>query len=230
MHAATSIPGVGVPVQTPGQLASIAQRTFLKGGLAMRTLQRLRPYICPFEHVLPFVPEGARVLDVGCGGGLFIALVNATRKPAVCVGFDSSGPAIAVAHDNLATFAPPPPDIRRLDVGAPWPAGPFDVVSIIDVVHHIPPQAQRGVLAQCAQHLGPGGTLIYKDMTPHGVVRPLMNRLHDLLLARQWIHYANPDTVSGWLRELGLEQVHRSFHARWWYGHELLVFRKPGPK
>lgn len=192
----------------------------------MRTLQHYRPYICPFEAVLPHVPRNASLLDVGCGGGLFIALCCATRSPTRVVGFDASKPAIGMAHANRATLPPPAPNIQLLDVGKPWPVGPFDVVSIIDVIHHIPPEHQRSVMQQCVDHLAAGGTLIYKDMTPRGIIRPTMNRLHDLLLARQWIHYADPDAIATWMRDAGLTLTHRSFHTRAWYGHELLVFRK----
>jgi 2-polyprenyl-3-methyl-5-hydroxy-6-metoxy-1,4-benzoquinol methylase len=212
---------------SPAQLASIAKRAFPTGGLAIRTLQHYRPYICPFEALLPHVPLNASILDVGCGGGLFLALVNATREPARVVGFDASTHAISMALANLTTFPPPAPDIRQLDVGAPWPQGPFDVVSLIDVLHHIPPPHQQSVLLQCVEHLAPGGTLLFKDMTPRGLIRPTMNRLHDLLLARQWIHYAHPDTVLRWMQDAGLTCTHRSFHTRLWYGHELLVFVKP---
>ncbi len=210
---------------TPGELAGIARRVFREGPALVRTLQHWRPYICPFEELLPHFPAGARVLDIGCGGGLLAALVCELRGPARFVGFDSSSDAIAMARANLGRFAGEP-EFHRLDVGEPWPAGPFDVVSIVDVVHHIPPEHQKSALVQAAGVLEPGGVFIYKDMTRRGLLRPLMNRVHDLALARQWIHYADIGDVKRWLGEAGLELVHESFHARWWYGHELLVFRK----
>ncbi|GMV24986.1 MAG: hypothetical protein AMXMBFR58_10170 [Phycisphaerae bacterium] len=236
MRAEAASPESG---HTPRGLADVARRVFTHGPLLTRTLQHYRPYICPFEELLRFVPEGSRVLDIGCGGGLFGALVCATRRPARFVGFDSSRAAIDVARagaDALragarsADDASPAavPEFLRLDVGAPWPDGPFDVVSIIDVVHHIPPEHQRAALQQAAAVLEPGGTFIYKDMTRRGIVRPLMNRVHDLALARQWIHYADLDRVQQWLTDAGLAVVHRAFLPRWWYGHELLVLRK-GP-
>jgi 2-polyprenyl-3-methyl-5-hydroxy-6-metoxy-1,4-benzoquinol methylase len=220
---------VASSAMTPDALASAARRVFRRGPALVRTLQHYRPHICPFEILLPYVPVGARLLDIGCGGGLLAALVAETRAPARLVGFDSSRDAIEMARSNLEFFPPgsPAPEFHRLDVGAPWPVGPFDCVTIIDVVHHIPPSFQRGVMEQAMSAVAPGGTLIYKDMTRRGIVRPLMNRLHDLALARQWIHYADPENVKAWMREAGMSLAHESFHTRLWYGHELLVFVKP---
>ncbi len=235
---------MSVPTQSPAprppqsgrapsarDLSEIARRVFTHGPLLLRTLQHWRPYICPFEVLLPFIPEGSRVLDIGCGGGLLGALVCATRRPARFVGFDSSAAAIEVARKNVESARGEEqicvPEFIQLDVGKPWPAGPFDVITIVDVVHHIPPAFQRSALEQAAAALEPGGTFIYKDMTRRGVIRPMMNRLHDLALAKQWIHYADLDDVQAWLTGAGLTLVHREFLPRWWYGHELLVLTKP---
>ncbi|MCC6427908.1 MAG: class I SAM-dependent methyltransferase [Phycisphaerales bacterium] len=217
---------------TASGLAGIARAVFRGGPVLVRTLQHWRPYICPFEVLLPPVPAGARVLDIGCGGGLFGALVCSTRSPARFIGFDSSRDAIAMAQANVARMGASAgqagcvPEFVRLGVEEAWPVGEFDVVAMIDVAHHIPPAHQRAVLEQAASRVEPGGVFIYKDMTRRGVVRPMMNRLHDLALARQWIHYVDPSDVKAWMAAAGMSLVHESYHTRWWYGHELMVFAK----
>ncbi|MBK7284247.1 MAG: class I SAM-dependent methyltransferase [Sphingomonadales bacterium] len=45
-------------------------------------------------------------------------------------------------------------------VGDPWPDGPFEVVTMIEVLHHIPTDAQQGALAQCFDHVAPGAMLL----------------------------------------------------------------------
>lgn len=219
------------PPRRPDELARIARSIFRRGPFLTRLLQHWRPYICPFEELLRFIPEQASMLDIGCGGGLLGALVCATSRPARFVGFDSSTAAIDVALANMPEGTriadACAPEFLRLDVGSPWPSGPYNVVSIVDVVHHIPPVHQKAALLQAAAALEQGGIFIYKDMTSRGFFRPLMNRLHDLLLARQWIHYLPIADAERWLAEAGLVVEHRAFLPRWWYGHELLVLRKP---
>jgi hypothetical protein len=54
----------------------------------------------------------------------------------------------------------------------------------------------------------------------------MANRLHDLLLAHQCIHYAPIAEVKRWATEAGLELIEARTINRLWYSHELCVFRK----
>jgi 2-polyprenyl-3-methyl-5-hydroxy-6-metoxy-1,4-benzoquinol methylase len=216
----------------PRELSQVSKSLYVDGGLLMRKLQHWRPFICPFERLLPFVPDRSRVLDIGCGGGLFLGLlVGSGRDIASGTGFDVSAPAIDAARRMASRVERSRGRavlrFERLDVAAPWPEGPFDVVCLIDVMHHVPPSAQRAVLEQAAAQVTPGGTLIYKDMCRRPHWRALMNRLHDLVLARQWIHYLPIDHAERSLVATGLRVTHRESANRLWYGHELRVFRKP---
>jgi 2-polyprenyl-3-methyl-5-hydroxy-6-metoxy-1,4-benzoquinol methylase len=190
----------------------------------------LRPYICPFDRLLELVPDGASVLDIGCGCGLFLGLLAAAGKPLRGFGVDVSAEAIPTAqtmarrlretHDSVdLTFSRIAPD-------DPWPNGPFDVVSLIDVIHHIPRARQRAIFASAASTVRPGGLLLFKDIGPKPFWRACMNRLHDLLVAREWIHLVAADTVASWGRQEGLELIRRERINRLWYGHDLLLFRR----
>lgn len=211
----------------PADLHRLARRLFPRGSLAVRALQHYRPYICPFELLLPHVPPGARVLDVGCGGGLWLGLLAASGRLGAGLGFDSSESAIRVAQQMRV----PADYVSRLSfqhrrVQEPWPDGPFDVVSIIDVLHHVPPDQQSRVIASAAERVATGGVLIYKDMCSRPAWRAWANRAHDLVVARQWINYAPVEQVSLWAVSAGLTLIHAASVPRFWYGHELRVFRK----
>ena len=101
-------------------------------------------------------------------------------------------------------------------------------VCLVDVMHHVPPSAWKSVLRLAFEKIQPGGVLVYKDMCRAPAWRAWANRAHDLLLARQWIRYVPVAQVEVWCKELGLLLEHRADTARWCYGHELRVFRKPG--
>lgn len=215
------------PPHSPAHLTATLRRLYTRGPLTLRLLQHYRPYICPFELLIPHVPRGARILDVGCGGGLWLHLLADMGLISAGIGFDSAAAAIEIARG----VAVPPAtvaklDFRHLPVEAAWPDGPFDAVSIIDVMHHVPPAAQASMIASAAQRLAPGGILIYKDMVRRPRWRAAMNRLHDLVMARQWIHYAPIGSVERWAADAGLTLVHRAEANRSWYGHELRVFSR----
>ncbi len=231
-----SAPTGAAPADTPAALAALAASLYApaSGGVLLRLLQQYRPYIAPFEELLPLVPRGARVMDVGCGGGLFLHLLAARVGLGASVGFDASAGAIAVARSvrHAAELPGLAPAFAHVRVQEPWPGPPthpkvFDVVSVIDVMHHVPAADQAGLIAQAARRVAPGGVLIYKDMCRAPLWRAAANRLHDLVLARQWISYAPVEQVEVWARAAGLEVERRAEFNRLWYGHELRVFRNP---
>lgn len=196
----------------------------LYGGMVGGTLQRLRPLICPFEALLDAVPEDSSVLDVGCGSGLFLGLLAASGKLRTGVGFDSSRAAIGRANDMRERLAKPDVlEFRLQDAAVAWPDGVFDVVSIIDVMHHVPAKYQRSLIQSAASRLRPGGVLLYKDMVRRPLWRACMNRLHDLVFARKWIHYASIEDVRDWMVEAGFTRAQVQKLAMYWYGHEMVV-------
>ena len=112
------------------------------------------------------------------------------------------------------------------DASREWPEGPFDVVSIIDVMHHVPKEHQRSIIEQAAARLKPGGLVLYKYMGQKPLWRAWMNRLHDLTLVHEWINYVPLERVALWAREAGLIELRRVRTNMFWYGHEMLLLRK----
>ncbi|MEM6488127.1 MAG: class I SAM-dependent methyltransferase [Pseudomonadota bacterium] len=207
---------------------TMARELYTEGPRLIRTLQHLRPRILPFEMIHDAVPQGARVLDVGCGGGLVLGLLAKAGRVREAVGFDSSADAIAIAQGMTRNLAQGVSlDFRHLPVNAPWPEGPFDAVMIVDVIHHIPPAAQEAVLAQAAAVLRPGGRMIYKDMGQRPGWMALANRLHDLVIARDWIHYLPLERARRAMDGAGLTVRDEQAASLLWYRHEMLVADAP---
>ena len=191
-------------------------------------LQKLRPIICPFDTLVEEVPYGSHVLDVGCGSGLFLGLLVAGGRVKSAIGFDASRSAIARAQIMRRNLSSPGVlEFQRRDVSDGWPEGLFDVISLIDVMHHVPKPYQPSLIQTAAKKLVPGGRLIYKDMVERPIWRASLNRLHDVLLAKDWIHYAPIADVLNWMRHAGLEPGDIRRINMYWYGHELVVAKRP---
>jgi 2-polyprenyl-3-methyl-5-hydroxy-6-metoxy-1,4-benzoquinol methylase len=213
---------------TPGALARIAREIYIEGPWATRVLQHWRPYVCPFDLVIEEVPDGSFILDVGCGGGLLLGALASIARIRGGIGFDFSADGIRVAQ-AMRKSLPPGCDLQFLHLSAldRWPEGPFSVVTLIDVMHHVPAAAQERVFRTAARVLKPGARLIYKDIAPRPLWRAYANTVHDLMLARQWVHYLPMTTIVDWARDEGLVLV-RSYTAnRLWYGHHFAVFDRP---
>ena len=211
---------------TSVDLGETAARLYAGSPAKVRLRHRLRLAICPFDRIVAAVPRNSRVLDVGCGAGLLPGLLLECGRASSAVGFDTNPEAIrharAMAENNRfggsAAF-------ECLSAGAAWPTdrGPFDVVTMIDVMHHLEPGAQPGVWSRVAQALRPGGLLVYKDMARKPAWMALANRLHDLVFSGDWIHYTDIDDNVRLARKPGLVERERDAFTRYWYRHEMLI-------
>ncbi len=206
--------------------ASAAQTLFENSPGMARFTQPRRPYICPFELIIPYVPANSSVLDVGCGAGLFLGLLDAAGLVRRGVGVDVSEKAIAAARQQPGAragrlvFLANPPE-------ASLPEGPFDVVSLIDVMHHVAKPAREALLAAMMHRLRPGGRFIYKDMAAKPMHLALANRMHDLAAAGEWITYHPIALFDAHMEALGARRVAQFSTRRLWYMHEARVYEKP---
>jgi 2-polyprenyl-3-methyl-5-hydroxy-6-metoxy-1,4-benzoquinol methylase len=216
---------------SPRSLSQEAGDLFRVAPPLTRAFQRYRPQICPFDAVIESVPKGSRVLDVGCGVGLLLALLARRGRACASIGFDSSERAIELANAMLKAHASETwvreVSFQHRAVEAGYPEGQFDAVVMIDVMHHVPPMNHREALIGAAARVAPGGLLVYKDMCLRPRWRAAANRMHDLTVARQWIHQRPIGQIEAWALDAGLRLRDSRDIACLWYGHELRVFRRP---
>ena len=193
-----------------------------------RALAWARPSICPFHLLADAVPEATPSgLDIGCGTGLFLNTLATWNRIEHGLGVDLSTRAVASANTAAAALGLDQ-NVQFLEhnLADGLPAGSFDLVSMIDVMHHIPPATQLNALREAADKVADGGLLVYKDMVSRPLWRASANRLHDLVLARQWIHYLPMTAVVETLEGMGFTVEQRRRVNMWWYGHEWVVLRK----
>lgn len=214
-------------MSTDGNSRSTAvNRAYRHAGIIKRSLVAARPTICPPEPIVDSVPQGASVLDVGCGVGAMLLTLSVADRISAGTGCDISAAAIATATQAAAAVGTSKLSFVQTKSADDLPCGPFDAVMLIDVMHHISPSQQRGFFQACAERIHQGGRLIYKDMAEKPLWKNLFNRLHDAVVAREMIHYAPLATVKSWAEELDLTIVSEDAYSRFAYAHELLVFEK----
>jgi len=100
-------------------------------------------------------PYGS-LLDLGCGDGRFIAELSRSRSDLRLLGVDYSERAI-----GLASALNPDVDYRASDILQDDLAGEqFDVVTLVEVIEHIPPEDLPLFVQRAVSFLRPGGRLI----------------------------------------------------------------------
>jgi cyclopropane fatty-acyl-phospholipid synthase-like methyltransferase len=106
-------------------------------------------------EVLDRLPDGSRVLELGCGNGLPATAAIAARH--TVTGVDVSPEQIARARANVSQAELVVADLLELR----FPAGSFDAVVAFYVFDHLP-RAQLGpLLARIREWLGGGGLLLF---------------------------------------------------------------------
>jgi len=114
------------------------------------------------RRVLDELPAPPRsILDVGCGHGRFAQLLRERACTASYQGIDASAELIALARERSdliagAQFA----QVDVIEGAAEIPRGPFDLIAMFGVIHHVPSEPARvALLSALAERVASGGTL-----------------------------------------------------------------------
>lgn len=146
-----------------------------------------------------FVAPG-RLLDVGCAAGFF--LDEAQRRGWQAEGLDVSAFAVNYARAHFALKVQ-----RGSFTELDYAAGAFDLVTLWDVIEHVPDP--KAYLRRAAQVLRPGGLLALATPDIHSLPARLAGRRWvGYKLSEEHIYYFSARTLAQMLAEAGLEIVH----------------------
>jgi tRNA (cmo5U34)-methyltransferase len=101
-----------------------------------------------------------RVLDLGTGDGVILALVLSTRPGATGVGLDFGDEMLRRARERFAGDARVAIDRHDLDEPLPAALGTFDLVVSSFAIHHCPPARQHDLYGEVFEILRPGGRFV----------------------------------------------------------------------
>ena len=197
------------------KFAELAHRWWDPAG-PQRALHELNPV--RLAYVRDRAPlRGARVLDVGCGGGLLSEAL--AGEGAAVVALDLAPELIEIARLHLLeTNAARSSAQRELHVdyrvqsveaiAAECPAS-FDVITCMEMLEHVPDPA--AIIAACARALKPGGRLFVSTLnrTPAAFALAIVGAEYIAGLLPKGTHshaqFIRPSELARWLRVGGLE-------------------------
>ena len=151
------------------------------------------------DQLGPELSGARRVLEIGCGDGDVATEVTRRYPDLTYVGLDVSpepGRRFAGRTGAAEFFSMPSGDYLAQHSEA---VGAFDVVLVVDVLHHVPADLRPAILDDAARLLRPGGHLAVKEWIRNGTLPYLGGACAD------W--YLSGDRSAAYMRREELDQL-----------------------
>jgi 4-hydroxy-2,2'-bipyrrole-5-carbaldehyde O-methyltransferase len=189
--------------EPPGDYLTTASATVAR---ASRTAEVV---LTPFVRALVRRRKPKRLLDVGCGSGVYLRAVAEASRTVTGIGIDVSGVVVEAARRNLAgwgiddRFGIRDADLRAMPADL---AGPWDLVLLFQNIYYFPPAERPAVLAML-RGLAPDGAVAVATVIA-GAGDPIAGHL-DVVLRSTAGNYPLPSAreVSAALHEAGFAGV-----------------------
>ena len=204
------------------------------GSWLTRTYSTLRFLILrqPFlDEIGQYLPAEGRVLDLGCGFGLF-SLYYATLEPArQLTGVDLSESRIRAARASAERLGRHNVRYECSDVRKWGTEDPYDAIYMLDLIHHLPEREVLTFLESVRNRLRPGGMLVIKEVSNRPRYKMWFTLLLDrLMVGNEPIHYWPPEQLMELLGKLGFDVKRHQMKDFLPYPHVLYLCRlEPQP-
>ena len=130
---------------------------------SVRLHTRVRQWTCPMAAVVARTPDAGRLLEVGCGHGLFANAAAVAHAGLDVLGVDRDAQKIRWAEATVD--GRPRIRFRCQDLGEVAERD-FDAVAVLDVLYLVPRAEWPTFLRGLYERLRKGGRLLLKDVEP----------------------------------------------------------------
>ena len=152
--------------------------------------------------------DGARALDIGCGGGILTESMAAAG--AVVTGIDMAEKPLGVARLHQVESGAEVDYLQSTaESMASQHAGQFDVVTCLEMLEHVPSPSQ--VIAATAELVRPGGHVFFSTINrnPKSFLFAIVGAEYILKLlpagTHEYQNFIRPSELEDWARTAGLE-------------------------
>ena len=159
----------------------------------------------PFlEEIDQYLPKRGRILDLGCGFGLFSLYFGSLHPERRIVGVDLNQRRIDMATLSARSLGLANVRYQAMDVLEWSDEQRFDAIYFLDLVHHLPAPSVPEFLTKVRSLLKPGGILLIKDVADRPFLKMLFTLVLDrLMVGMDPIRYWPPDELTDLLESLG---------------------------
>jgi len=205
-------------------------RLYRGQNLLTRLYVRVKLRICPFLLMENFFPEDGKIVDLGCGNGLFPAILKLGSSSREIVGIDLDQKKIEEAKKLEEIFSGLTFQTGNI-VEMDYPQG--DIFSLIDVLYLVPYPKQELILKKCYSALPEGGLLIIKEMDTKPLRKYFWNLFQETLAVKiigftlgERFYFRSRKEYLKILSDLGFEVTPVKLDSGYWYPHILYLCQK----
>ena len=179
------------------------------------------------KEIGQYLPQTGRVLDIGCGFGLFSLFFALQYPQAQFLGVDINEKRIACARRAAGKFPLNNVEYKKSSAETLPDEGMFDAIYMLDIIHHIQPASVAPLITYAKQHLTPNGVLLIKDIA----TKPAFKRwftwwLDKLMDFKTPVYYWPEDKLRQLLAEHGFSIYSHHMVDYLPYPHILYICRK----
>jgi SAM-dependent methyltransferase len=195
------------PIPTADQITTHYRAKFEQGNYEL-----VRRFAPEYRHVheqlanWTKVASGERVLDVGCFTGDLLQILAA--RGADVYGLELQTEAVAIANEQLGDHR-----VFQADVlGADFPPGPYDVVTMMAVIEHV--LEPRAMIQRARELLAPGGRLHLETPNSDSMAARVMRGAWPPLAPIEHIYLFGARAMRTLLQQSGFRDVRVGLHVK----------------
>jgi len=205
---------------------------YRESSLITKAYLRIKLNICPLVHLETLFPKEGRIIDLGCGNGLFPNILGIGSYRRRIIGADLDGKKIATAEKTKERLANISYNAGNI-VTMAYP--PADVFSLIDVLYLIPYDKQEAILKKCSDALSPQGHLIIKEMDTRPRWKYVWNYWQETLAVKvlgftlgERFYFRSRNNFQNLLSSLGFRVQVVRLDKGYWYPHIAYICTRGG--
>ena len=182
----------------------------------------IRILLNQFEIIEKFMPLEGKIVDIGCGYGIFANYMALGSNKRFVIGIDKNERKVKYAHRGLSNTDFKIGDVMTMDLGL------CSGFSLIDVLHHLSSfDQQEKLLKFCYDVLDKGGVIIIKEIDSDPKIKYFFTKLVDFTVYPfDKVYFRKQSELKKILEGLGFTVKYYSIHKGTPYSAFALVGMK----
>lgn len=208
---------------TQSQCRKQLSKLYGKFGITSRLYVTIRLLTTPLFEVEEYVPKSGKILDIGCGSGIFSNILCMMSRDRSVVGFDISQNRISMARnatENSEQLSFYVADAHNFNLAG------YSIITAIDLLHHMPYDKQEHLLRRIYLNLNVPGQFILKDLSKAPYWKYLIHYVQDSLSYRSKLFFSCSENMKELLNRIGFSVSTIPLHFSRLNPHVLYVCQK----